>query len=178
MRHPLVEQQQSTVYFMENLRQMSDHNLTKSAVSVSEMARMVGLSRARFYQLMSEGIFPPPIYTLSTRRPFYDEEMQQNCLEVKRRNCGMNGRPVLFYASRHPLSSQSIKRPARPKSKPKRSTEYAEVIDSLACLGMSVTAEQVDAAVKECFPEGIQLLDSGEVVRAVFLHLKRQESRR
>ncbi len=31
----------------------------KSAVSVSEMARMVGLSRARFYQLMTEGVFPP-----------------------------------------------------------------------------------------------------------------------
>lgn len=157
---------------------MSDQNLTKSAVSVSEMARMVGLSRARFYQLMNEGIFPPPIYTLSSRRPFYDEEMQQTCLEVKRRNCGTNGKPVLFYTSRHPLSSQSLKRPARPKPKPKRSAEYTELIDSLACLGMAATADQVEVAVKECFPGGIQNLDSGEVVRAIFLKVKRQESRR
>ena len=50
------------------------------------------------------------------------------------------------------------------------------MIDSLACLGMSATSQQVEAAVADCFPDGIQKLDSGEVVRAVFLHLKRKES--
>ena len=145
----------------------------KSAVSVSEMARMVGLSRARFYQLVSENVFPPPIYDLSTRRPFYDEEMQQTCLEVKRRNCGVNGKPILFYASRHPLNGQP-RRPAKPKANPKPGSEYAGLIESLACLGLTASGQQIDAAVKECFPEGIQKLDSGEVVRAVFLHLKRQ----
>ena len=151
------------------------NDVQKSAVSVSEMARMVGLSRARFYQLMSEGVFPLPVYDLETRRPFYSDEMQQLCLEVKRRNCGMNGKPVLFYASRHPLGSQPIKRPARPKTKPKRTNECTELIDSLSSLGLSASAQQVEASVKECFPEGIQKLDSGEVVRSVFLHLKRQQ---
>lgn len=154
---------------------MNDQNATKSAVSVSEMARMVGLSRARFYQLMNEGIFPSPVYDLETRRPFYNDEMQTICLEVKRRNCGVNGKPVLFYASRHPLGSQPIKRPARPKTKPKRTSEYTNLMDSLSSLGLSASAQQVEAAVKECFPEGIQKLDSGEVVRAVFLNLKRQQ---
>lgn len=145
----------------------------KSAVSVSEMARMVGLSRARFYQLMTEGVFPSPIYELSTRRPFYDEEMQKSCLEVKRRNCGVNCKPVLFYASRHPLNGQP-RRQAKPKAKPIPGSEYADLIESLACLGLTANGQQVEAAVKQCFPEGIQKLESGEVVRAVFLHLKRQ----
>src|SRR5690606_32756868 len=109
---------------------------------------------------------------LETRRPFYDEGMQETCLEVKRRNCGMNAKPVLFYTSRHPLGSQPIKRPARPKTKPKPTIQYTELIDSLSSLGLSASAQQVEAAVKECFPEGIQKLDSGEVVRSVFLHLK------
>lgn len=147
------------------------NEVEKSAVSVSEMARMVGLSRARFYQLVSEGVFPSPIYDLSTRRPFYDEEMQQTCLDVKRRNCGVNGKPVLFYASRHPLNGQP-RRPAKPKAKP--TNNHADLIESLACLGLTANGQQVDAAVKQCFPEGIQKLESGEVVRAVFLHLKRQ----
>ena len=145
----------------------------KSAVSVSEMARMVGLSRARFYQLMTDGVFPPPIYDLSTRRPFYDEEMQQTCLEVKRRNCGVNGKPVLFYASRHPLNGQP-RRPTKPKAKPKPNSEYADLIESLSCLGLTANGQQVDAAVQQCFPEGIQKLESGEVVRDVFLNLKRK----
>ena len=152
-------------------------DVQKAAVSVSEMSRMVGLSRARFYQLLGEGVFPKPSQDPSTCRPFYDEEAQKSCLEVRRRNMGINGKVVIFYSGRHPLSRQS-KKPAKPVAKPKPSNEFAEVIDSLACLGVSATAQQVESAVTECYPNGIQNLDSGEVVRTVFLNLKRQESRR
>jgi ACT domain-containing protein len=37
---------------------------SKSAVSVCEMARLVGLSRSRFYELVEAGVFPSPIYDL------------------------------------------------------------------------------------------------------------------
>lgn len=153
------------------------NDVQKAAVSVSEMARMVGLSRARFYQLLGEGVFPQPQYDLSNRRPFYGEEAQRECLEVRRRNVGINGKVVIFYSSRHPLSGQPKRQP-KPKAHPKPASNHADLIDSLACLGVTATAQQVEAAVAECFPEGIQKLDSGEVVRAVFLSLKRQESSR
>ncbi|WDI39871.1 helix-turn-helix transcriptional regulator [Bremerella sp. P1] len=153
------------------------NEVQKAAVSVSEMARIVGLSRARFYQLMSEGVFPKPKYDDSNSRPYYDEDMQAECIQVKRRNVGVNGKVVMFYGSRHPLSGQSKRRPRR-KTTSKPASEYTDLIDSLSCLGLSATAQQVEAAVAECFPDGIQKLDSGEVVRAVFLHLKRKESER
>ena len=66
---------------------------TKTVVSVAEMARMVGLSRQRLYQLMG-CTFPWPLYHVGTKRPFYTEELQQVCLEVRRRNCGIDGRPA------------------------------------------------------------------------------------
>lgn len=72
---------------------------TKAIVSVAEMARMVGFSRARFYQLIQAGTFPSPVYDIHTRRPTYTEDQQLVCLDVRRRNCGIDGRPVLFYAS-------------------------------------------------------------------------------
>src|SRR4249920_3688342 len=74
---------------------------SKAAVNVAEMARMVGLSRARFYQLIGSA-FPCPVYCVSTRRPFYGEEAQKVCLEVRRRNCGIDGKPILFYSRRLP----------------------------------------------------------------------------
>ena len=46
----------------------------KAVVSKSEMARMVGLSPARFAQLVGT-TFPWPQYDLRTRRPFYPEEL-------------------------------------------------------------------------------------------------------
>jgi hypothetical protein len=61
---------------------------TKEIVSVAEMARMCGLSRTRFYQLVGEGVFPSPVYDLRTRRPFFTEQMQAVCLEVRQRNAG------------------------------------------------------------------------------------------
>lgn len=150
---------------------MSVQMMQKTVVSVAEMARMCSLSRARFYQLVNEGVFPPPLYDVRTRRPFFDEEMQKTCLEVRRRNCGINGKPVLFYAPRHPLGQQP--KPVK-KTAPKPKGQFIELIDGLRALGLEVTATQIEPVVKELFPAGIQSLDSGEVLRAVFLAIKRQ----
>jgi hypothetical protein len=155
---------------------MTVHITTKSVVSVAEMSRMLGMSRARFYQLVKEDIFPQPVYAVATRRPFFDEDMQKLCLEVRRRNCGINGRPILFYAARHPLGQQPTP-VKKPKAEPKQKNQYVDLIDGLRALGLEpVTAAQVESVVKELFPAGIQKLDSGEVVRAVFLRIKRRNT--
>jgi len=148
------------------------HDQTKAIVTVSEMARMCGLSRARFYQLQRAGIFPPPVYDVANRRPIYVEEMQIVCLEVRRRNCGINGKPVLFYCRGGNLRPSVTKgRKRKPKTE-----KHADLINALVDLGISVTAAQVGQAVKELFANGIEGTDQAEVVRAVFLRLKRQDS--
>ena len=146
---------------------------TKAVVTVAEMARMVGLSRARFYQLVASGIFPQPARNAETGRPFYDEDAQKVCLEVRRRNCGVNGQPVLFYARRVPTTATPSK-PKKPKASPP-SSEYADLLDGLKALGLtSATLADVQAVVKEVYPQGVAGADEGEVLRAVFLRLKRQ----
>jgi hypothetical protein len=147
---------------------------TKAVVTVSEMARMCGLSRARFYQLQKAGIFPLPLYDVSTRRPIYDEKAQKVCLEVRRRNCGVNGKPILFYARRNPLAPAPSK-PRKLKATAPKADQHTELIDSLQALGLvGVTAAQVGAGVKEVFPQGTAGVDQAEVVRTVFLHLRRK----
>ncbi|MEI7684846.1 MAG: hypothetical protein WCL32_07440 [Planctomycetota bacterium] len=147
----------------------------RAVVSVAEMARMVGLSRARFYQLQNEGVFPSPHYDVSTRRPFYDELLQQSCLEVRRRNCGVNGKPILFYA-RRPNGTGTVAKPAKPKTK-REMPQHDHLLDGLKSLGLtSVTSIQVGAAVKEIYPQGTEGVDDAEVIRAVFLHLRRRDS--
>ncbi len=54
---------------------MSEQKQTKAAVTVAEMARMVGLSRSRFYQLIGTA-FPQPERQPGTGRPVYTEELQ------------------------------------------------------------------------------------------------------
>lgn len=155
---------------------MSNQPHTKAIVSVTDMARMVGLSRARFYELVAEGVFPPPVYKLSNRRPVYVEELQTICLEVRRRNCGVNGQPVLFYARGHRPTS-SPKPTSKAKSKPTSKDQHEDVLNGLRALGLvAVTSAQVALAIKEIFPTGLSGVNQGEVVRAVFLHLKRRDT--
>jgi len=146
---------------------------TKTVVTVTEMAKMVGLSRARFYQLMQAGVFPQPLYAVANRRPVYVEEQQAVCLEVRRRNCGVNGKPVLFYSRGHSQPTQTkTARTTRPKPTPIK--PHADLIDGLTALGLAVSAAQVESAIKATYPNGVDGLDRGEVLRAVFLYLKRQ----
>ncbi len=154
--------------------QTSNEVRTKAAVSVADMARMVGLSRARFYQLIGT-TFPCPLYDVASRRPFYNEQLQTVCLDARRRNFGVDGKPVLFYA-RRPLA-----RPV-PGRKPRKAAagnddRNADLLDGLRGLGLAaVTAAQVAEAVKACYPTGIPADANGEVLRAVFLHLRRRNS--
>lgn len=145
---------------------------TKAIVTVSEMARMVGLSRARFYQLVRAGVFPAPAYEKG--RPIYVEELQKVCLEVRRKNCGANGKPVLFYARYKPHNPTPVKRPTPPVAKGKNITA---LLDGLNSLGLTTaTAAQVDAVTKAVYPNGTDGLDRGEVLRMVFLELRRRNS--
>jgi hypothetical protein len=148
---------------------------TKAVVSVSEMARMCRLSRARFYQLQKAGVFPPPVYSVSTRRPIYVEELQNLCLEVRRRNCGINDKPVLFYSCRLGTAPNRPKAP-KPKLEPK-GNDVSALVDGLNSLGLTTaTAAQIQKVTEQLFPKGTAAMDQGEVLRAVFLHLKRQNS--
>ncbi|MEO2089797.1 MAG: hypothetical protein ABGY75_09920 [Gemmataceae bacterium] len=152
---------------------MREHSVsTKAVVTVSEMARMVGLSRARFYELVEAGVFPTPVYDVSTRRPLYDEKMQETCLEVRRRNLGVNGKPVLFYARGQRTPTPAVKASKPPVAQPKTTAAHTDLIDGLGALGLVDTPAQVAEAVAALYPAGVDGTDRGQVLRAVFLHLK------
>ena len=79
---------------------MSDKNDFVAVCSVSEMARRLELSRARFYQLQNADVFPKPIRDDHTKRPFYPLYLQQKCMEIRKTGIGLTGKPVIFNASR------------------------------------------------------------------------------
>jgi len=150
---------------------MDHHFKTKAVVSVSEMARMVGLSRQRFYQLRGTA-FPWPLYAVATKRPFYTEELQRVCLEVRRRNRGIDGKPILFYASGHQVANRN-----KPTRKAVKKDAHADITSAVRALGLSaVTSDQIGQTIKVLFPGGVDGTSQSEVIRAVFLALKRQDS--
>lgn len=138
------------------------------------MARRVGLSRSRFYDLVKAGIFPSPVYCIRTRRPMFLTEQQADCLRVKSSNIGVNGEYVLFYSARE-QDAQTRRRPRAARNTTAAPTdETADLVAGLRALGMSaVTDAQVAAALRSCFEDGWAGRDEGEVLRAVWQHLRR-----
>ena len=144
----------------------------KVAVTVAEMSRMCGLGRSRFYQLIGTA-FPHPVYDVSTRRPFYNQELQQVCLEVRRRNCGIDGKPILFYAK--PINRKPSAKKTTSKVVPV--SGHADLIEGLRALGMNANAAQVTEAINTLYPSGLNGVDSSSTLRAVFIHLQAKEKR-
>jgi hypothetical protein len=156
----------------------------KAAVTVAEMARRCGLSRARFYELMNGGVFPQPQRRAETARPFFDREGQDACLRVKATNQGVNGQPVLFY-SRRPTEATGPRtlRAARRRSDaggPQQSASdgpMVSLVQGLRLLGLDdASPDSIRAAAMVCFPEGLQGVEDGAALTAIYRHLKRRNS--
>ncbi len=145
----------------------------KAAICIKEMAGLVGLSRQRFMQLVKVGVFPTPLRDEQTGRPYYTDELQAVCLDVRRRNCGINGKVVMFYA-RRPASPTPTSRPNSVKSpKPATRDLHADIVAGLHGLGLvTATGAQVADAVTELFPRGTEATDPSHVLRVIFLHLR------
>lgn len=156
--------------------------ITREIVSVSEMARMLGLSRARLYQLIKEGVFPPPTRPEEGGRPFFDRQQQEQCVNVRRTNCGIDGRPILFYAMRAAPSPTPARQPRRRSApeRPRQSTHDAainELRHGLSQLGITQISEQsIRTALAEAYPDGWSSVAQAELLRSVFARLNRQDS--
>ena len=155
----------------------------KEIVTVTEMSRMCGLSRARFYQLSSQGIFPNPSRNEESGRPFFNREQQEQCLLVRRANKGVNGKPVMFYGCRLEAAQPPPNRKQLPISRPSSKREnrqdpvLTELRHGLAQLGMSnVKEQQIRQTLAQAYPDGHRDVESAELLRAVFGELQRRYS--
>jgi predicted DNA-binding transcriptional regulator AlpA len=161
---------------------MNETNLTKQIVSVTEMARMCGLSRARFYQLMNDGIFPSPSRNPETNRPFFDQEQQEQCLQVRRTNQGANGKAVMFYGFRAPGPQQPAKRKRLPNSKSSRNTANRDPVvtdlrHGLTQLGITgIDDARIRQALIDTYPDGHLGIDGAELLRTVFARLSQEDA--
>jgi len=161
---------------------MRNQEPLKEIVTVTEMARMCRLSRARFYQLTGEGVFPTPSRNEQTGRPFFNREQQEQCLLVRRTNRGANGKAVMFYGCRLEAPQPRPKRKRLPNSRLPRGQArqdpvVTELRHGLAQLGMTnLTDADVRQALTKAYPDGHRDVESAELLRAVFGELHGRNS--
>ena len=143
----------------------------KAAISVSEMCRLLKISRSQFYWHVERGTFHTPLYMVKNRRPFFTASMAEENLKARATGVGVNGQYVIFYEKQTPkdsLASSSLKIDGK--------DGHGKLIANLKSLGLeSVSAAQVKDALAECFPHGTLQHGDADVLRAVFRHLKRSD---
>ena len=140
----------------------------KAVYSVTEVAQDLCLmSRARFYDLVRDGVMPYPVYCVRTRRPLYPADLASLCARVRETGIGIDGRFVIFY-TRH-QKPQPTPLPHHPKRVlPARDPIAAEMIETLKAMGITAREDQVAAAINERCPTGVREETFEVDLRAVF----------
>ena len=71
-----------------------------------------------------------------------------------------------------------VYQPGRRTRPTKQINPVVGILDGLRALGLtSISAAQVEPVIADLYPSGTSGTDQGEVIRAVFLRLRRQNSR-
>ena len=144
---------------------MSNKKLSKQIVSITDISKILNLSRARFYQLLAQGFFPKPLYDDRSKRPYYDLALQQKCLECRQSGIGIDNSYMLFYSSR---KKETVSHLGKKKIDP----VIKELTETLETMGLDITVKQVQRAISELYPEGVGDQEQGVVIRELFRHLK------
>ena len=144
-------------------KQIMKSNTPTTIITIAGMCRLLKMSRSQFYIHLREGHFHKPLLN-QKNRPFYTPEMATENLKVRSTGIGINGEYVLFY-----------ERLIVPASKPEK-PDYSSLVHGLSALGIDVTMDQLEAAIKHCFAE--KSIDSSDtkVLRTIFRHFKSNES--
>jgi len=150
-------------------------------VSINQLCQLMGVSRSRYYQLLTDGFILPPLYYLESKRAYFTRDMAEKNISVIRNNIGLNGKICLFYKTSRRTGSSPIKPAKNREQKPKPASEnknpYQDIIDGLTCLGLQhVKPSQVESVIGKLYPEGVQNQDEGEVLKAVYRAIVKQNS--
>ncbi len=141
-------------------------SISKPIVSMTEIAQMLQLSRARFYQLLQSGFFPKPLHDERSKRPYYDLELQKKILECRQSGIGVDGSFMLFYSPRKNGTTSNVRKKIGPVVK-----ELAEILESM---GLDTTVKQVQQGLSEIYPDGTNGEEQGVIIRELFRYFKSQ----
>ena len=148
---------------------------TRAAATVTEVAALCQLSRSRFYELVRAGVFPQPVQNGSAKRPIYvrehDRKVSGNQANGRRTQRQDHRIQPQADQPRHPQSGHS----GTGRDRHAEGIDLRPLVTGLKSLGMiDVTDAQVEKIVADLFPDGMDGQDLGEVIRAVFLELKKK----
>jgi hypothetical protein len=151
----------------------SDENMVPIC-SVRQMAAKLNISSQRLYQLVKIGIFPPPVYCIWSKKPFYTFEIERVCLKIKKEGLGLNGKVTKFNTKRinTQTKARSVKRTANYNEAGCSNLCY-EISMALRNKGINISAKEIKDNFNNIFPHGVKDFKiTGESIIAVFRYFR------
>ncbi len=148
-----------------NAKKMSS---SKPIISVVEACVLLQLSRSRYYQLVQSGFLPKPLIDERSKRPYYDEALQQKILECRETGIGIDGSYLLFYSPRKKGTTPQKKQGEKVDSVVQ---EYCETLESM---GLDVSIQEIQKALLSLYPNGTNDEDQGLIIRKLYRHFKQK----
>jgi hypothetical protein len=147
---------------------MCNDNGYKEVYSLSQFARILGISRTSLYQYKETGVFPPSLSCpCMDNRPFYTHELLQRCLTILKTGIDYSGKAVVFNARRKPRTARG-----RVTPKKTRADLYQSLTKIMKQIGIDVTIDEVKGAIKTVCPKGLVINNEPEekLIKAVYGH--------
>ena len=143
-----------------------NNSTNKKFISVTEMAKTINISRSRFYQLLEHGFFPKPLIDERTKRPYYTQELQQQCLECRQSGIGIDGSILMFYS---PRKKETVSHSKKKKQVDPVTKDLGEILNSM---GIEKAFNEVQKALDKLYPDGTEGMDQGVVTRELYRYFK------
>ncbi len=141
------------------------HTTKQSIYSISAICRLLKLSRGQFYNLQKKGIFPPSLKDERTGRSYFNEELKNICIEIKKTGVGYNQQYHLFYETR--------KKPTVRKHNNNIEDKYSDIIEMLKQMGLSgIFNEDISSALSQIYSDSNIPEDEGILVSELFKYFK------
>ncbi|AQT68702.1 hypothetical protein STSP2_01874 [Anaerohalosphaera lusitana] len=142
----------------------------KEKYSVSKTAKLLGFSRARFYELLDQGVFPRPFRDPANNRPYYDNELVQKCQAIKETCVDIEGRPVVFYKNKKTTTSEDSK-----DAKKELSNRHTEIYHIVKAMGVECSYAQFAEVCNQLLPNRGDDISRAAAIKNIYRHLCRNK---
>jgi len=140
-------------------------NNNNAIYSIKAVCKLLKLSRGQFWNLQKKGIFPECLEDPVTGRHYFNEELKDICIEVRKTGIGVNNCFHLFYDPRQ--------NPGKPRhSKYSNNTTVSGYLDTLQSMGIAdITIKDINAALQTLYPDESPS-EEGVVVRDLYRYFR------
>ena len=143
--------------------------MNNSAIySIKAVCKLLRLSRSQFWNLQKQGIFPVCLKDQTTGRHYFNEELKDVCVEVRKTGIGINGYHHLFYDPRKPSC-----KPRKVKSQNNgEMSAYLEILKSMGLDG--ITAKEIELAIISMYQDDVPT-EEGIMIRDLYRYFRNSE---